>query len=295
MDKEYPINISIIIVNYNVSAMVHNCVSSIIKNTQDVTYEIIIVDNCSNKNELEELKKITDKNIKIILSDKNLGFGGANNLAFSKAQGKYLFLLNPDTIIYNNAIKIFVDFLDNHTETGAVGCILQDANNNPGNSYGDFISPKKILLHCLKLDNPKITTYINSIQEVDFVSGAAVVIPHHLIEKYGMFDTSFFMYCEEVDLEYRFAENGYHRYIIPGPKIMHMDGGTLNFKNKRSPFRRYHHDRSRCIYIKKHFNKITYYSFRLFFAICKIPALFNCNYSYMDNIEYMKMILSKIK
>ena len=121
-------DVSVIIVNYNTLGLTSDCIESIIAQTSTVEYEIILVDNASTDGSKEVFAQ--DKRIKYIYSDRNLGFGRANNLGIREAKGRYLFFLNSDTILLNNAVKLFFDFCEKNPDRkiGAVGAVLKDQN-----------------------------------------------------------------------------------------------------------------------------------------------------------------------
>lgn len=107
-------DVSVIIVNYNTLGLTSDCIESIIAQTSTVEYEIILVDNASTDGSKEVFAQ--DKRIKYIYSDQNLGFGRANNLGIREAKGRYLFFLNSDTILLNNAVKLFFDFCEKNPD-----------------------------------------------------------------------------------------------------------------------------------------------------------------------------------
>ena len=289
-------DVSIILVNYNSTQLLVNAVHSILTHTKRISFEIIIVDNASPDDGVQVLSQEFGNKVILIESKKNLGFGGANNLGIEKAQGKYLFLLNPDTILLNDAISIFYDYAEQNQaqNIGALGTVLLDANLKPSNSYGRFLTPTNVLFESLpnilkKTNKPHITT---NPFKIDFITGADLFIPHTVIKKTGLFDTRFFMYCEEVDLQKRMEKLGFQRIIIPSCKIIHYDGGSYNIKNCRSARRRLEYDRSKCIYIKKHFSIISYICFRVLFFLIRIPAFLNPYYRWKENISYLRMLIS---
>ena len=129
------IQVSVIIVSYNTKELTINTIKSVIDKTENVDYEIIVVDNDSKDGSVEELKKTFQDKITIIEPKENLGFGRANNLGIKYAKGEYVFLLNPDTELINNAIKIFYDYMEQNKQVGICGGNLYDKNNNPEASY----------------------------------------------------------------------------------------------------------------------------------------------------------------
>ena len=152
--------VSIIIVNYNTKELIKNCINSIYKYTQDIQYEIIVSDNGSTDGSIEMLKS-EFPNVILIENNANLGFGTANNRGLKIAKGKYIFYLNSDTVLLNNAVKIFYDYWENSSDKeniGALGCNLLDENFNIIHSFENFINAKKLLkdltldfLHILRL------------------------------------------------------------------------------------------------------------------------------------------------
>ena len=128
------IAVSIIIVNYNTAELLNDCIDSVQSKTVNVDYEIIVVDNNSEKGSLDHLIE-KYPTVNFIFSEENLGFGRANNLGATKARGKYLFLLNPDTLLVNNAIAILYDFMEVNPESGVCGGNLYKADNSPAISY----------------------------------------------------------------------------------------------------------------------------------------------------------------
>lgn len=294
-------DVSIIIVNYNTKELLRDCIQSIHNKTQNIDYEIIVVDNASSDGSLEMLNE-DFPNILTINAGENLGFGKANNLGMSKASGKYLFLLNSDTILLNNAIKDFYDkaeFLYNQGHNiGALGAILLDKNGNSCHSFGPFITPMSELkevaakyLRFLKDKNltnpPKVKGFLN----VDYITGADMFVPNKVYKETGGFDPDFFMYCEEVDWQKRMQLAGYSRMIIEGPDILHLEGGSDSGEKKIwSPKRLYNMYASRKKYRKKHYNKLILPLFRAFRFIFDLPsilliALFNRRKEYLQLIK----------
>ncbi len=296
MNKIYQYDVSVIIVNYNSTKYVMDCLNSIFTQCKGCTYEIIVIDNASPDRGIEIIKQNFD-NQKIIYIESltNKGFGGACNLGLEKANGKYIFFLNPDTILLNDALSIFVTFAEQkECKEIALGCCLLDGNKNPTNSYSSFLTPWNIIRRSLGLGKRLNQEIQLQPFEVDFITGADLFVPTAVIDKVGGFDETFFMYCEDVDIQKRMKEFGVKRLIIPGPQIIHFDGGSYTKKNLRSARRRREYDKGKIIYIKKHYNIITYLLFRILFFFIRIPAYINPHYRFIDNIKYATMLLSKI-
>ena len=229
-------DVSVIIVNYNTSDLLRDCIKSIHEKTTGIDYEIIVVDNDSHDGSVKMIHESFSE-VRVIQAGGNLGFGRANNLGMESAVGRYLFLLNSDTILLNNAIKIFFDRAEKLKKDGcrfgALGSVLLDRNTNTCHSYGSFITPtgelKELMakyLRFLKNINNNHPPKVEDSLDVDYITGADMFVPAEVFYQTGGFDPDFFMYCEEVDWQKRMAEAGYRRIVIDGPEIIHLEGGS---------------------------------------------------------------------
>ena len=143
-------DVSIIIVNYNTKNLTLQCIDSIYEKTIGVSFEIIIVDNNSTDGSQELLSQ--DNRIVFVEAGENLGFGKANNLGVEKSNGKFIFFLNSDTILVNNAIKCFYDYSINHQQLklGAIGCLLENRDGEKVHSYGFFPTKHSLFTNYIK-------------------------------------------------------------------------------------------------------------------------------------------------
>ncbi len=280
-------DVSIIIVSYNTCKLLKDCLDSIYKETKDITFEVIVVDNNSSDNSCQVIEAECPQ-VRLIRSKENLGFGKANNLGSEHADGKYLFYLNSDTILCNNAIKYFFDFAEkSKAQIGALGAILKGTDSKNCHSYGNFITMRSELQELLAKyfrilkDKSKFHPQtVTSALEVDYITGADLFVPTSVYKEIGGFDPDFFMYCEEVDWQQRMADNGYVRYIIPGPEIIHLEGGSEQQKGKKWSARRLNNIiTSKRIYFKKHFKGWGYPVFRLLYFILYTPILIMLNFT----------------
>lgn len=232
-------DISIIIVSYNTATLTCECLDSIFEQTSDVLFEVIVVDNDS-KDGSEEVIRDRFPSVKVIQSGANLGFGRANNLGIAEAKGKYLFLLNSDTKLLNNALKYFYDFAESHQawRIGALGALLIDGEGNVGRSSDRLHSLGGLLKITLvgywsrlvlrRKTSFKQQTFADGeeVIKVGALTGADMFIPSKVIEEIGAFDPNFFMYYEETDLEFRMERAGYGRWMIKAPRIVHYEGAS---------------------------------------------------------------------
>lgn len=275
-------DVSVIIVNYNTVDLTANCLRSVYNKTVDLDFEVIVVDNASSDGSIEMIRNEFPY-VKLIVNHENLGFGRANNLGIKIAKGKYVFLLNSDTLLINNAVKLFFDWMEinniNNT-IGAIGCILQDANNEITHSFAKFPTITRVLFERLKFILG-IQHHITKIKKKchktnappqlnkDYITGADLFIPLDVLKSVGAFDEVYFMYFEEADLQLRMYLNGYKMVIIEGPKIIHYEGKSFNM----SSFKRLTFDKSSIFYVRKHGNKYLYYLFMVVFTILLLLEL----------------------
>ena len=251
-------DVSIIIVNYNTKDLLCQCVESIYDKTYNVEFEIIVVDNDSSDGSKELF--IKDKRIRFIEAGGNLGFGKANNLGVDAAKGKYVFFLNSDTILMNNAVKLFYDYCECHKQDklGAVGCLLENVNKEFVHSYGVFPSiwsiPSNLFYAGIRLMTHKPKKVVGNViygeeQVVDYVTGADMFVSKATIDKYGAFDSDFFMYYEETDLCYRIKSKGYSIKSIPDAELIHLEGKSFNVSVEREK----RNLNGRYLYFHKHY------------------------------------------
>lgn len=240
MNNKAEVEVSIIIVNYNTSHLVNNCIKSIFDNTEGISYEIIVVDN--NTENLSEVINVSeDERVKLLQLSENLGFGKANNAGVKISKGKYIFFLNPDTLLINNAVKILHDYLDSNLKCGACGGNLYDEEMNPTHSfyriYPSILTEINVLFYgfpekILFGDNAQFN-HKNSEISVAHITGADLMIRRELFIKLQGFCPEFFMYYEETDLCRRVRNLKYSIISVPAAKIQHLEGKSYdNSDNK---------------------------------------------------------------
>ena len=237
--NNYTKQISIIIVNYNTKEITKNTIQSVINKTKYIDYEIIVVDNNSQDGSVEELRNIFQNKIKIIESGKNLGFGKANNFAIKQAKGKYVFLLNSDTELINNSIKIFYDYMEQNEQVGLCCGNLYDEKNLPQESCDMHLYKNTILSyffwrflgickHIFYMKKVMDFNYSNKVKTVAWCLGADMFIRKAILEKTGLFDEKIFMYYEDMDFCFRIRKHGYLIKSLPQAKIIHLGGKSSN-------------------------------------------------------------------
>jgi GT2 family glycosyltransferase len=210
-------------------------------------YEIIIVDNASKDGSIEMIQENyinKFKQVKLILNNQNLGFSKANNIGIKQANGRYILLLNSDTVVKQSSINKCIEFADNNEDIGVVGCkiVLKDGRLDVACKRA-FPTPINSLYHALNLDklfpkNKKIAaynlTYIdeNQVSNVECIMGAFMLVKKEVIQQVGMLDERFFMYGEDIDWCYRIKNAGWQIYYYPKAEIVHYKkaSGKRSFK-----------------------------------------------------------------
>lgn len=286
-------DVSVIIVTYNTRQMTNECISSIVEKTKDVSYEIILVDNASKDGSKEFF--FGDNRITYIYNDENFGFGKANNIGAKAAKGKYLFFLNSDTYFLNNALLYFLNHAEesNNIGVGFWGTQLKDKEGRVNGNGSTFPTIRKSLMLAAHI-HPKEIDYREEPFEpytVDYVLGADMFTPRALFEILNGFDEDYFMYYEESDLQRRAYKKGYGAVIIPGPHIVHLEGKSTE---KVSHKKRMMVEKSHMMHLGKHYTSSAFHLFLVAYIILKLPVFLTRHYSFHENCEYFRMLISSL-
>ncbi len=237
--------LSVIIVNYNVKYFLEQCLCSVIKACTNINAEIIVTDNNSADGSKEFLATRFPQ-VQFIWNVVNLGFAKANNQALAAAKGKYILFLNPDTIVPEDCFEKCIAFFETHASAGALGIRMVDGSGNfLKESKRAFPSPLTSLFKlsglAMLFPHSKLFSKYHlghlsekEDHEVDVLAGAFMMIPAHILQTIGSFDETFFMYGEDVDLSYRIQKSGHKNYYFAGSTIIHFKGestkkGSLNY------------------------------------------------------------------
>ena len=235
--------LSIIIVSYNVSAYIRQCIQSILDSSNFGKYEIIVVDNDSYDDSCSMIKK-EFSNIKLIQNSINMGFSKAVNQGISISKGEYICLLNPDTLISSDTFKILLQYINDNKNIGAIGPKILNPNGSLQLACKrSFPSLSSIIFKIFGLSKLFFKnkyfgkynlTYLNenNIHSIDCVSGSCMLFPRDVINKIGLLDETFFMYGEDIDFCYRLKKYGYQVIYNPHTSIIHYKGES----GKNAPF-----------------------------------------------------------
>lgn len=226
--------LSIIILNYNTPQLTLNCINSIIKFTQNISYEIIVVDNASSPPYYQELSKSLiqiSKNIKLIRSLHNLGFSTGNNKAIDYVIGKYVCFINSDILLLENSMKIFYEFMEQTPNAGVCSGIQLDKNFSASKiNFGHYHNLKREILGDRILEfifnkPSRKKKYLNPIK-IDFCSGCLIFFKTKFYKMVGGFDNSIFLYYEEMDICKRLKNYNLNSYHVPYTKYIHLGGAS---------------------------------------------------------------------
>ena len=242
------IDVSIITVTYNNFEVLKNCLDSIVKYTRQIKYEIIIIDNNSTEGDIGRIVSGYD-NITLIRNKTNDGFAAANNQGIKAAKGKYLLILNNDTVFIKNTIKEIFNYAESLDEKAFIGCKLLNADGSHQISVSDFDTiwnyfGEKLFFYKIFKKSKRFNRYyqnyidVKAPIDVDIIKGAFMFCDAKSVIELEGFDERFYFYGEEVDLCARFkAQNGKIIYY-PFSSIIHLGGSTVNqyqwfdFKNQ---------------------------------------------------------------
>jgi len=235
------VDLSIIIVNYYLEDFLTDCLNSIFNTINSLQYEVILVDNGSHRQSIEEIKRQFPQ-LSLLSNEKNVGFARANNQAIKRAQGHFILLLNPDTIVIDKAIETMVSFLRDHPRAGAVGPKLLNPDRSIQYSCRSFPNPWTFLFNRYSLltklfpHNPFSRRYLlsdwdhGSLREVDWISGACLMTRREVLSQVGLLDEGYFVFNEDVDWCRRMRDLGWKVYYLPQAQVIHY----INSSNKKT-------------------------------------------------------------
>lgn len=263
------VKLSVIIVNYNVKHFIEQCLYSVLKASEQINCEIFVVDNNSVDGSVTLIKEKFPQ-IKLIENKTNTGFSVANNQAIRVAQGEYILLLNPDTVVQEDTFTKVLDFMDSHAEAGGLGVKMLDGQGNfapeskrglptPKVAFYKMFGFAKFFPNSKKFGKYHLT-YLpeNEISEIEVLSGAFMLMRKSVLDKIGLLDETFFMYGEDIDLSYRITLAGYKNYYFPHTQIIHYKGESTKRNSLNYVLIFY---KAMAIFSKKHFSGVNAFWF----------------------------------
>lgn len=218
------IDLSIIILNWNTRELLKDCLASIFKQTKDINFEAIVIDNASTDGSVAMVRENFPQ-VLIIQNKKNLGFAAGNNRGIKKAKGEYLLLLNSDTKISNNAFKKLLDFARSKDRLAVVGPQLINPGDKIQRSSAPFYTLPVAALSLFRADR-WLRRAPAKAKPVDWVEGSCFLINRAVLDKIGPLDEKFFMYIEEMEFCYRAKKVGWQTWYYPQVKVYHLVRGS---------------------------------------------------------------------
>lgn len=228
-------DVSVVIVNWNTRDFLRDCLQSVHRETMDVTFEVFVVDNASRDGSAE-MVRTEFPSVHLIANAENRGFAAANNQALRIARGRYALVLNPDTIVLENAIGKSVRIADGEPRVGVLGCQVLLRDDVVQMTCFQSPSATGLFLWLTKLERliPKSwfgggQSYRDwdrrSARDVDVVTGMYMLVRREAMEQTGLMDEDYFVYAEEADWCVRFGRAGWRCRFTPEARIIHRDGG----------------------------------------------------------------------
>jgi len=266
--------LSIVIVSWNVKDDLLRCLASLRENPPSEPFEVIVVDNMSSDGTAEAVKQEYPE-VVIVANRENRGFAAANNQALAVSHGRYVLLLNPDTIVHPDSLDKLIAFMDNNPDVGVCGPKLLNDDGSIQASARRFPTFRAVL-HChtafrlVGLFKPQYRKWrmkdfdFDRQTEVDQLIGAAMMVRRSVIDEVGGMDERFFMYYEEVDLCYRIKQAGWGVVFLPDAVITHLSGRSAKQIRLK---RRLMMLKSMMAFFRKHRNR---------YAVAVFAVVFKC-------------------
>jgi len=234
--------LSVVIVNYNVRVFLENALTSVIKAMEKIDGEVFVVDNASDDGSVEMVRQKFPR-VKLIVNDRNLGFAAANNRALEKCRSDFVLLLNPDTLVQEDTIQVMIKYLNDHPEAGMAGCKILNPDGSlepacrrsfptPWVAFTKIAGLSALFPHSKWFGKYNLT-YLDPDQTypVEAISGSFMMVRRAVYDQVGGLDEQFFMYGEDLDWCYRIREAGWNIAYVHGTQIIHYKGESTRRSN----------------------------------------------------------------
>ena len=247
--------LSVVIVSYNVRPYLEQCLQSVQRALEGIEGEVFVVDNHSDDDSVKTVRNHYPW-VRLIENQENLGFSKANNQAIRQAQGDYVLLLNPDTVVAEDTLRGGLSFMDGHPKAGAAGVMMcyEDGSRAP-ESRRSLPTPWVAALKMLGFTKRYYMSHLPWDQpcQIEVVSGAFCLLRHEALKTVGLLDEDFFMYGEDIDLSYRLLKGEWENWYLPY-SIIHYKGRST----QKSDFRYVHvFYQAMLIFFRKHYSHLS--------------------------------------
>ncbi len=256
-------DLSIIIVSYNVRYFLEQCLISVHKASENIDCEVFVVDNNSTDTSCLMVEAGFPE-VRLIKNHDNRGYSAANNQALKIATGRYMLLLNPDTIVREDTFRNCISFMDSHPDAGAAGVRMINGKGKflpeskralptPGTAFFKmsglgYLFPKSGFFNRYYLGNIDNT----ATSKAEVIAGAFMFLRAEAVARIGLLDEDFFMFGEDIDYSFRLLRAGYNNYYYPDVEIIHFKGESTKKENIRAVVNFY---RAMAIYVRKHYSE----------------------------------------
>ena len=249
--------LSVVIVSYNVRPYLEQCLQSVQRALEGIEGEVFVVDNHSDDDSVKTVREHYPW-VRLIENQENLGFSKANNLAIRQAQGDYVLLLNPDTVVAEDTFQKSLKFMDEHPKAGGAGVMMcyEDGSKAP-ESRRALPTPWVAALKMMGFTKRYYMSHLPWDQpcQIEVVSGAFCLLRHEALKTVGLLDEDFFMYGEDIDLSYRLLKGGWENWYLPYP-IVHYKGRST----QKSDYRYVHiFYQAMLIFFRKHYSHLSFF------------------------------------
>ena len=278
-------DLSVVIVNYQTFELTKNAINSIFEFDYPFSLEILVVDNASDDDSLSKLQDYFKDKVKFIASGENRGFAAGNNQALKIAEGKYVLLLNSDTVVFENTLENIYNYMENNADVGAAGCrVLLENGELDKACKRSFPNVKNSFFRLFHIPTKSSDANYNltnlpddEVYEIDCLTGAFMFIRKETLGEVGFLDETFFMYGEDIDLCFRIKKAGWKIIYYGKSKITHFKGSSSKKQKSKLIYEFY---RAMYVYYKKHHasesffitNLIVYFGI---FVLCVLKLFLN--------------------
>lgn len=248
--------LSVVIVSYNVRSYLEECLKSVQEALEGIEGEVFVVDNHSDDDSVEVVRQVYPW-VNLIVNLENLGFAKANNQAIRRAQGEYVLLLNPDTVVTQDTFRGVLAFMDEHPKAGSAGVMMcyEDGSRAPESRRAvptPWVAARKMLGFTKRYYLSDLPW--NQPCKIEVVSGAFCLLRHQALKTVGLLDEDFFMYGEDIDLSYRLLKGGWENWYLPY-SIIHYKGKST----QKSDYRYVHvFYQAMLIFFQKHYSHLSF-------------------------------------
>lgn len=266
--------LSIVLVCWNNKAYLDPCLKSLYDTGMRNTFDVVVVDNGSTDGSQQMLAEKYPQ-VRIIQNESNLGLGKASNEGIEATQGRYILLLNNDTVVNGAAFDIMVDFLEEHSRVGAVGGKVLNPDGSVQSCYNHFSSLAEEFLVATRIGEmirPGYPAVVRGeeIKPVDWITSACLMVRRAALKEVGLLDENYFIYGDEADLQYRIKKAGWEIFYLPSATIIHYGGRSMT----RWPRRKLVY-RGKMLFFQKHYSALKTSLLRVMLAlISSIKMLF---------------------